>query len=246
MAPGFLAVPGLVLVAELVDAVDLAVGGARGEEGQQVRHSDRELLLLPVGRAPGEDRERRGLRRVVERLRGSHLHRLHLGHDLALDVAADRDAETREQGDGGADPDGLQVERCVALVADRTTLLEVQVRRDAEHEGASGHVRRHHHVRERHQLDLVEHHRPEVGELGAAGLGVVLVADRVLHPGVRGEDEVGGEQGADVHRPDRRRVDVPRQLPPPEDPQSQERRLEEEREQPLDRQRCSEDVADEA
>ena len=43
--------------------------------------------------------------------------------------------------------------------------------RDEEQPGRQ--VRRQDDVREGDQLHLVEHHRPEVGELGATGLGVV-------------------------------------------------------------------------
>ena len=59
-------------------------------------------------------------------------------------------------------------------------------------------------------------------------------------------DEVGRQQGADVHQPDARGVQLAGELVPAEDPQPQEGRLEEEREQRLDRQRGAEDVADEA
>src|SRR3546814_12767977 len=91
--------------------------------------------------------------------------------------------------------------------------------------------------------DVCSSDLPEVGQLGTAGDLVVGVADRVLHPGVGGEDEVGGEQGADVDQPHAARVQHPGQLVPTEDPQAQEGGIEEEREQTLDGQRCAEDVA---
>ncbi len=74
---------------------------------------------------------------------------------------------------------------------------------------------------------------------------VVDRADRVLHPRVGGEDEVRGEVGAERDEPDRREVDLLGQLVPAEDPQAEERRLEEEGRQGLHRERRAEDVADE-
>lgn len=44
----------------------------------------------------------------------------------------------------------------------------------------------------------VDQQRPDVDELGAAGLGVGAGADGVLHEEVRHDDEVGGE--VDRHR----------------------------------------------
>ena len=51
----------LVLRPQVVDALDLAVEGAGGEERQQVRDLDRELLAGAVRGADGEDGEGRGL-----------------------------------------------------------------------------------------------------------------------------------------------------------------------------------------
>ena len=70
------------------------------------------------------------------------------------------------------------------------------------------------------------------------------VADRVLHPGIGGQDERRRQHRAERHRPDRQQVDPARQLVPAEQPQPQERRLQEERGQPLHRQRRAENVAD--
>ena len=134
----------------------------------------------------------------VETLGRRHLHGLDLGHDLAGDVAADGDAEAGDQQDRGADRATLR--RKVSLIA--PSLRCMLHSDDPDHERAAGEVRRQHDVRERHELDLVEQHGEEVVELGAAGLRVVGVAHRVLHPGVRGQDEVRREQRADVHQPD--------------------------------------------
>ncbi len=70
------------------------------------------------------------------------------------------------------------------------------------------------------------------------------VADGVLHPRVRREDEVRRRGRADRDDPDRREVDFRPQAIPAEDPQTEERGLEEERGEPLHRERRAEDVAD--
>ena len=76
--------------------------------------------------------------------------------------------------------------------------------------------------------------------------GLILVADRVLHEGVGGEDEVRRQQRADGGDPDGGQVELRGESIPAEDPQAEERRLEEEGEQAFDRERRPEDVADEA
>ena len=72
-----------------------------------------------------------------------------------------------------------------------------------------------------------------------------LVADRILHERVRDQDEVGGKPGAGHRDPQRGEMQAWRELVPPEDPQPQERRLQEEGRQALDRERRAEHVADE-
>ena len=239
--PGVGAVRRLVLGAQVVDALDLAVEAAGAQEGQQARDLDDRVVLLAVQAADGEDRERRVRLGRVETLGRRHLHGLDLGHDLAGDVAADGDADAGDQQDRGADPhaasEGLLHGALVALHAPQ---------RHPDDERAAGEVGRQHDVREGHELDLVEQHGEEVVELGAAGLRVVGVAHGVLHPGVGGQDEVRREQRADVHQPDAGVVELRRQPVPAEDPQAEERRLEEERQEALDGQRRTEDVADEA
>ena len=83
-------------------------------------------------------------------------------------------------------------------------------------------------------------------ELGTTGHRVVLESDRVLHEGVGGEDEVRRQQRAGGRDPDGGEVQLRGEAVPPEDPQAEERRLEEEGEQTFDRERRAEDVADEA
>ena len=83
----------------------------------------------------------------------------------------------------------------------------------------------------------VGHDRPAVDHFDA---------DRVLHPAVGHDDEVGGEDGADHGDPEAGEVDAALELLPAEDPQAQEGGLDEERQQRLHGQRRAEDVADEA
>ena len=101
-------------------------------------------------------------------------------------------------------------------------------------------------MREGDELHLVGQHREEVGHLGAAGLRVVAEADRVLHERVGREDEVGRQHRADVDEPHRGRVQLLGDAAPAEDPQAEEGRLEEERQERLEGERGTEDVADEA
>jgi len=101
-------------------------------------------------------------------------------------------------------------------------------------------------VRERAELLRVRHHGEEAGEFLPVRDRVEVVSDRMLHPGVRRQDEVRGQQGARRGDPHARRVHRAREPVPAEDPQPEERGLEEEREQCLDRERRSEDVTDEA
>jgi hypothetical protein len=68
----------------------------------------------------------------------------------------------------------------------------------------------------------------------------------MLHPGVRGQDEVGRQHRADRGEPDRGQVQPLGQPVPAEDPQADEGRLEEEGDQRLDGEGGAEDVADEA
>ena len=93
---------------------------------------------------------------------------------------------------------------------------------------------------------VLEEHGSDVIEYRATRHGVELVANRVLHPRIRSQDEEGGEQGADRRGPDGREVHAFRQAVPAEDPQAEECRLEEEGEQALHGERRPEYVADES
>ena len=101
-------------------------------------------------------------------------------------------------------------------------------------------------VREGRERRGVGQQRPDARQLGAAGLGIEADADWVLHERVGGEDEVRREPGADGGQPDRGQVHLAGQAVPAEDPQAEERRLDEERRQALDSERGAEDVTDEA
>ncbi len=101
-------------------------------------------------------------------------------------------------------------------------------------------------VQERPYRGVVGQQRDEVDQFGAAGLRVVSGADRMLHERVRRDDEERRGVHPDRDDPDAGQVDQSRQPAPAEDPQPDERRLEEERDQALHRQRRAEDVADEA
>ncbi len=70
-------------------------------------------------------------------------------------------------------------------------------------------------------------------------------ADRPLHPRVGDDDEERRRPAPEREEPDRGEVDALREPVPAEDPEPEERRLEHERREPLDRERRAEDVADE-
>ena len=96
------------------------------------------------------------------------------------------------------------------------------------------------------QEDGIGEQRPDVVELGLVGAVVRRVADRVLHPRVGRHDEGGREHRPRRHQPDAGQVRLLRQAVPPEDPDAEERRLQEEGDQALHGQRSAEDVAHEA
>ena len=98
-------------------------------------------------------------------------------------------------------------------------------------------------VHVRAQREAVGEQRPDARQLRLAVDD--LVADGVLHPRVRDEDEVARQPRSDHRDPERRQMEARRQPVPTEDPQAEERRLEEEGGEPLDRERRAEDVADE-
>ena len=226
---------------EVVDAFDAAVERVRRQEREQVRHADREQFGRSVGCSEREDRERgiRAARTVEHRLGGRHLHRLRLHHDQAQLVAGEGDA-------GERDDHSPQ-----AVAQRRPHHLDVLVSGEVPRGDRDDHARGHHERGEQGVGERGERHRvgedgEEVGHLGASAVFSHLEADRVLHEGVRGEDEVRGEPGADRGDPDAREVQALGQLVPAEDPQADEGRLEEEGHQALEGERGAEDVADEA
>ena len=80
---------------------------------------------------------------------------------------------------------------------------------------------------------------------GGSPAASMLVADRMLHPRVGRHDERGRQGGAEGDHPDVSRCTRREQPVPAEQPQAEERRLQEERGQPLHRQRRAEHVTDE-
>ena len=234
------AVQALVVGLEVVDPFHATVEVAGGEEGEHVRDADREELLGAIERADREQRERRGLGGLVQRLGRGHLHRLDAGHDPGLLVAGHEDEEPGDEDRRGPDPRG----RSEGVVV-RARPPSDPPHGDGGHERPGRQHRGNDRVQERDDRQLVGQDSDEVGQFRAAGGGVERVADRVLHPGVGGQDEVGGQDRADRGDPDRGQVEALRQSIPAEDPEAEERRFEEEREEAFDRQRRAEDVADE-
>ncbi len=116
--------------------------------------------------------------------------------------------------------------------------------RDAEDEEARSHETGQDRVRPGEEEEALKEDGDDVGGLGAAGLVVDLVADGMLHPRVRGEDEVRREPGPDPDEVDGREMDPRREAVPAEQPQADERRLEHEGPDPLDGERRPEDVPD--
>jgi hypothetical protein len=89
-----------------------------------------------------------------------------------------------------------------------------------------------------------EQHLLERGQFHAQCVEVELGADRVLHPAVRDQDPQCGEVRAERHEPGHDQVLDPPELVPAEEEQADERGLEEEGHQALERERHAEDVAD--
>src|SRR5688572_20870574 len=101
-------------------------------------------------------------------------------------------------------------------------------RRDADHEGTAGEESSGEGMERLREGGVLGEDQPEVSELGPPGPGVHLVADWVLHPGVRRQDEVRRQDRADRDHPYTGEMDFLGQLVPAEDPQSDEGGLEEE------------------
>ena len=162
--------------------------------------------MLAVGGADGDHRERGRLLGVVQRLRGGHLHRLDLGHHLALDVTGDQQAQTGDQQGHGTEldrgPEGHAVSsgsvccRIGGLVTGPLRSGGPFVEPPQVPTGHPGDERPTNHeaaedlMRKGDQHDRVGEHRCEVGQLRASPNLVERESDRILHEGVRGQDEV--------------------------------------------------------
>ncbi len=207
----------------------------------------RDVLAAVRQVADRQDRERRASGRgLAESLCGCHLHRLLLEHELRLRVTRDGDAGTRDDHDDESEDDCRAVDVARHVLASAPDLPDHPPGGDACHEGAGGEPGCGDGVGEGGEQGVVGQHRPDVVHLGAPGLGVEGRPDRVLHPRVRREDEEGREVGGQGDGPDAREVDLLGELVPPEDPQPEERRLDEEGGEGLHGERCAEDVTDEA
>ncbi len=224
---------------QVVDPLHLRGEGVRGHERQHVGDLDVDLVLA-VGDVPvGEQGPARALLGVPQRLGGGHLHRLLPGHDLALEVPGEQHPHRRHGTHHQAQPHGPAVQVDLLPPAQVPTGQPDQHRARGEQRGGQ-------HVREGDDLRRVRQRLPDRGELGPTGLRVDPVADRVLHPRVRRQDEVGADHGAERGQPDGGQVDALGQPVPAEDPQAEEGRLQEERDQRLHRQRRAENVPDKA
>ena len=186
-----------VLGVEIVQAGDRFRETARRQEAEQAGDRDRELLRRAAQRADGEQGEGRVARRgIVKRFSRSHFHRLHFGHDLALDVPGD----DHEHGGHGGHPGPDARHRPVhgQILAD---ILPAHVpQTDRQDERSGRHIRGDDHVREGDQLHLIGEDGTEVGELGTFGDRVVGVADGILHERIRRQDEIGGQHCPDRHQ----------------------------------------------
>ena len=98
---------------------------------------------------------------------------------------------------------------------------------------------------ERDLRGVLEEHLEEVRQLHPIRLRVERVGRWVLHERVCSEDEVRREHRANRGQPDRRQVQLLWQAIPSKDPKSQEHRLQEEGQEPLNRERCAKDVTNE-
>ena len=184
-----------------------------------------------------EERERGGLLGVPQRLRRGDLHRLGVG-DRDAELAADPELDERD----GEQDDDRDLRRAAEEVDVASRAACASTRRRAR--GAAGDQPGEDHVHPGEEQEPLEEDVDDVVGLGAPGLLVDLVADRMLHPRVGGEDEVGREPRPGPDEIDGREVHPRRQPVPAEDPEADERRLEHERADPLDRERRAEDVPD--
>ena len=227
----------LVLLVQLVQADNLAVEGAGRQKREHLRDLDRERRRLVALREPAdlEERERTGLAGVPLRFAGRDLHRLQLGDEDA-EVATEPQVHGRHRDEH----DQCQLRRGLERL--HVPAPGEVPAADAEHDRGSRGQPREDGVPERVERPVAREQRPDASQHGLAVLD--LVADRVLHERVCDEDEVGRHPAREHRDPQRRQVQARREPVPAEDPEPEERRLEEERSQPLDRERCAEDVPD--
>ena len=101
-------------------------------------------------------------------------------------------------------------------------------------------------MKERPYRGVVRQQCAEVDQFGPLRFGIESGAHRMLHERIRRDDEERRGVHPERDDPDAGQVDQSRQPAPAEDPQPEERRLEEERDQAFERQWRAEDVADEA
>ncbi len=231
--------PRLLLRLVLVQPDDLAVQGARREVGEKPGNLDRETRGRVILReaADLEDRERGRLLGIPQGLGSRDLHRLcvrRLDPERVPPVELKR--RQRDQ----------QHDRELRRRAEDVAVAPVaQVPRgNAEHHEAARQQARQDHVDIRVDRELLEHDRRDVVRLRGVRRAVDLVADRMLHPRVRDDDEVRRKPRAEPDEVDRRQVQLRREPIAPEHPQPDERRLEHERTETLDRKRRPEHITD--
>ncbi len=172
------------------------------------------------------------------RLGRGDLDRLVLGLDFAELVADEQLQDDHRQQHDHRDPRGEGEGLDLVSLADLPG-------RDREHHERARHERGEDHVDVAPEERRVREQRRDVVQFGLA-VAVHDVADGMLHPRVGGEDEQRREHRTGRHQPDAREVDALGETIPTENPQPEERRLEEERGQTLHRQRGAEHIADEA
>ena len=173
---------------------------------------------------------------VPERLGRGDLHRLvRAFHDAEL--AADEEVE----GDGGQQ-DHERDDRGAAEGLDLVLAVEVPGGHGQHHRGARD-ERGHDDVGVAPQEDGVGEEGPDVVELRLMGAVVRRVADGVLHPRVGRNDEGRREHGPGGDQPDAGQVGLLRNAVPAEDPDPEERRLQEEGGEAFHGQRPTEHVA---
>ena len=235
-------VVGALVGREGVEARDLGVPPPVGEHAQDRGDLDRvvDASLLGVGLAH-QDQRRAHLRRE-EPLHGGQGRRLILRHEVPLPIAGgeqlpeaghgrDDDADSKQRGRRSIVRPGLGAQLVVSAQA-------------SDGEGA-GHRGAPHRVQVLPEGPAVEEQRRQAGDLHRA-VRRGRVADRVLHPGVGRHDEVAREPGSGEDGDGGEQVRARRESLFAEQKESQERRLEEEGEHSLHRQRLADDAAREA